>query len=144
VYSAATIQPSVTPVVVSNRRRAASLSGLAEAASRLRSIEDVVAVDVFRAIVKPPTANFSAYLKERRGSVGVADFDVAMLIQTSSVAAISGLQKRDQYAAAIEILRREAQRAYVMPAHNVRRLGDVETTSDACSYSTTSWPMIAK
>lgn len=106
------------------------LAELKRAASQLRAIDNVAAVDLFRAMVRPPTDRLSAYLRRRRGSLQVANFDVAMLVQTSSVPAIGRLQTHDRFVALIETLRHRAQRVYVMPAHNVRRIGDVETTSD--------------
>jgi hypothetical protein len=130
LYIAAAVQPGATPLVLPSRRRAALLGDLNRAASQLRSIENVAAVDLFGAMVMPPTARFSAYLQERRGSLRVATFDVAMLIQTSSVPAISRLQSHDRVVALIEMLRQRAQRVYVMPAHNVRRIGDVDTARD--------------
>lgn len=53
-----------------------------------------------------------------------------MLIQASSVAAITQLQKLDRFVEPLNSLRLSAQRVYVMPAHNVRRIGDVDTTRD--------------
>jgi hypothetical protein len=40
------------------------------------------------------------------------------------------LQQRDQFVALVEMSRQRARRVYVMPAHNVRRIGDVDTTRD--------------
>src|SRR5262245_8078535 len=76
LYIAAAVHPGPTPVVLPRRQRTALLALLKEAASQLSSVDDVVAVDVFRAIVMPPTARFSAYLKARRGAPRAANFDV--------------------------------------------------------------------
>jgi hypothetical protein len=130
VYIAAAVEPGPAPFVLPSRRRTDLLRHLAEAASQLRAMDEVAAVDLFRAIVMPPTATFSAYLKERRGSVEVANFDVAMLIQTSSLSATSRVQTLAPYTAVIDMLRRHARRLHVMTAENVRRIGDVETTRD--------------
>lgn len=128
LYIAAAVQPGAGPVVLPSRRRAALLADVKRAASQLRSIEHVAAVDLFRAIVMPPTARFSAYLQERRGSVPVAAFDVALLIQTSSIQALDPLQTHDRIVSLLDLLRGRAHRVYVMPASNVRRIGDVDTT----------------
>src|SRR5262245_13557085 len=105
LYVAASVHPGSIPVVLASEERSAILSFLKAAAQQLRSVEDVVAVDVFRSIVMPPTSRFSGYLKERGSSVRLANFDVSMLIQTSSIAALSRLQARERYSSVIEMLR---------------------------------------
>jgi hypothetical protein len=59
---------------------------LTELARGLEELDPVVKVSVFRAIVRPPLARFSSYLKEEGAAVPRANFDVMVLIQTTSTA----------------------------------------------------------
>ena len=55
-----------------------------EQARILEQIDGVSRATVFRAIVHPPTARFSGYLKERAGSLRPANFDVFVLVEARS------------------------------------------------------------
>jgi hypothetical protein len=117
LYIAAAVRPGRLPMVLPNRTRAALLTNIKAACAPLKLIDGVVAVDVFRAIVRPPTARFSAYLQRRRDAARLVDFDVAVLVQTQSTAAARRVQSSRACVDLIDTVRRRAQRVYVMAAH---------------------------
>jgi hypothetical protein len=75
-------QPRPFPFVLPSRRRTRLIRQLTPITEKLDALEDVRRVPVFRAVVMPPTARFSAYLKER--SLHIADFDPVILIETTA------------------------------------------------------------
>lgn len=125
---AAAVRPSGIPLVLPSARRSRVLARVKELAKELAPLDAVVQIDLFRAIVRPPTANFSAYLKVRGPSLPIANFDIALLVQTTSTAAVQSVQATPAYRRLVETLEHEAERVYIMPAYNVRRIGDVDTS----------------
>jgi hypothetical protein len=72
-----------------------------------KALTDVVRVTMFRAIVMPPTARFSSYLKANRSLHG-ANFDVVVLVETTSATTATRLQQMDGYRAMIDTMHRRA------------------------------------
>jgi hypothetical protein len=130
LYVAAAVRPGTLPVVLPSAHRSQLLNTLKTLTKDLAAVDAVVKIDLFRALVMPPTASFSAYLKERRTSLRVANFDVLLLIQTTSPATARNLQDTPAYRTLVETVRREAERVHIMSARNVRRIGDVDTTRE--------------
>jgi hypothetical protein len=127
LYAAAAVQPARGPPFVwPSARRTRLLGQLKELGRRLEQRESVLRVLVFRAIVMPPTARFSAYVKEHGSSLHVADFDAIMLIETSSPESARQLQTDPAYGAVIEAMRSEAQTVHAFAARNVRRIADID------------------
>jgi hypothetical protein len=116
------------PFVLPNARRSKLLARLKALAGELERLDDVVQATVFRAIVRPPTANFSDYLKSRQPDLHVANFDVMLLIQTSSPTAVQDVQASPLYRAVVEAFRSRTEATCVIEAQNARRIGDVDTT----------------
>ncbi len=128
LYIAASVQPGPIPLVLPSAERSRLLMRLKELARGIERLDAVVKVTVFRAIVMPPTARFSSYLKERGDSLHLANFDVAALIQTTSPATTHEVQATPAYGALVEAIRGKAKAVHVMAARNARRIGDVDTT----------------
>jgi hypothetical protein len=130
IYIAAAVRPGTLPFVLPSARRSQLLNMLRQLAPQLGSHPEVMQIDLFRAIVMPPTSSFSAYLKARGSSLMPANFDVIMLIQTTSSATSPDVQRAPAYAELLGTIQRHAERTYVVSARNMRRIGDVDTTSD--------------
>jgi hypothetical protein len=128
VYVAAAVRPSPIPLVLPSVERSSLLVRLKELAGDLERLGTVVKATVFRAIVVPPTARSSSYLKGRRASLHVANFDVAVLVQTTTPATAREVQTAPAYEALMNALRSNAEAMYVIAARNARRIGDVDTT----------------
>jgi hypothetical protein len=126
LYIAASVHPGAVPIVLPNRARTQLLRQLRRAARDLEQVEGVVRATVFRAIVRPPTARFSKYLQRRKGTLREADFDVIMLIETTSPAEARSVRETQAYLKLIEVLQTSAHSLYVMAARNGRRINDVQ------------------
>jgi hypothetical protein len=118
------------PLVFPDAHRAKLLVELKELAREVERMDGVVKATVFRAIVMPPTARFSAYLKERGDSLQRASFDVIVLIQTTSPASAHDAQMTPPFGFLMASIRKVARPVVVMVARNARRIGDVDTSSD--------------
>jgi hypothetical protein len=116
------------PFVLPNARRSKLLARVKALARQLEQLDDVVQATVFRAIVRPPTAGFSSYLKSRQPGLHVAKFDVMLLIQTESPTDIQSVQASPIYRAVLEAFQRRAEAVCEIEARNARRIGDVDTT----------------
>ena len=128
VYLAAAVRPGPLPVIPPSRTRAKLLRRLKELIHDVERLEGVVDATVFRGIVKPPTVRFSSYLKEHEGKLPIANFDVAALIQTTSLATAHALQRKPAYLALLSAIEARTDVVHVMTACNARRIGDVDTT----------------
>jgi hypothetical protein len=127
IYIAAAVQPGLIPLVLPSVRRSKLLTRLKELARGLERLDSVVKVTVFRAIVMPPTVWFSSYLKGRSASLHIANFDIFVLIQTTSLMTIGEVQATPAYSILQETMRSEAEAIHIMAARNARRIGDVDT-----------------
>jgi hypothetical protein len=128
LYLAATVRPGPTPLVLPSTQRVRLMKRIKELAPEIERLDEVVQVTVFRAIVMPPTTRLSSYLKERRTSLHVANFDVVVLIQTASLATAPEVQMTRAYGALVDAMRSQAESVHVITARNARRIGDVDTT----------------
>jgi hypothetical protein len=73
----------------------------------------------------PPTARMSSYLKARGAAVHVADFDVMVLIQTTSPATAREVRASTAVEAMLRAIQGKARTVRVMTARNARRIADV-------------------
>lgn len=73
--------------------RSALLARLKELARELELERSVVRVAVFRAIVRPPTAAMSSYLKRRGSRMHGSNYDLLVLIETTSPSAAHALSR---------------------------------------------------
>ena len=127
VYMAASVQPGRFPLVLPSAGRARLVAKLKVLAEQLEDIRAVVKATVFRAIVVPPTARFSSYLKERGASLHRASFDVVVLIETTSPTTVREVQGTAPYAKMLESMRTATDIVWTLVARNARRIGDVDT-----------------
>jgi hypothetical protein len=128
LYLAARVGTGTLPVVLPSSSRSRLIHEIKDLAHALGREEGVISTHTFRAIVRPPTGRLSAYLKERRTGLRTADFDVMVLIQTTSPADAERIQRSRSYAAMAERLTRAAGSIWSMRARNVKRIADVDTS----------------
>jgi hypothetical protein len=99
--------PGWGPFVRRSARRGAVLQECKRLARRLETLAEVVAVTVYQAVLIPPAK-------------GSPRFDVIVLVQTTSPAAIATVEAAEAY----QLL--DAGADVVMAARNLRRIGDVD------------------
>lgn len=128
IYLAGTVAPSPLPFVLPNARRRKLLAEVKDLARALAQMDRVQQVRVFRAIVRPPTARFSRYLKQRAGTLHPADYDVMVLVEAESPEAARAIRHAPACRAIEEALTRSAQSTFVMVARNAKRIADVDAT----------------
>ena len=129
IHVAAEVRPRRLPFLQrlpAGREKSALIGRLTELARQLEHLEAVEKVTIFDALAIAPAR--SAYLKERGDAIHVPRFDVVVLIETRSVAAIREVQGKRPYEALLDALRSQAKRLHVMAARNARRVGDVDKT----------------
>jgi len=127
IYVAAAVRPSRIPLVLPSRRRARVVARVKELARELERVPGVVKCTVFRAIVMPPTFRFSPYLKQRAGSLQIANFDVVVLIETDAPESAHVVQTAPAYHEITDTLRRDSRTVRTLVARNAKRIGDVDT-----------------
>jgi hypothetical protein len=81
---------------------------------------------VFRAILRPPVRR-SQFLQSRRREVPIARFDMAIMIETESLAAAEAVKGSATFAALERRVRETAHAVHTMLATNVKRMGAVDT-----------------
>jgi hypothetical protein len=128
IYVAAAVRPGSTPLVLANADRKNLLEMLKHLADGLLRLGPVVNATVFRAIVMPPTSWFSRYLKEHRNGLHVANFDVLVLIETTSPETAREVQESAAYRVLVDVLRVKAETLHMVAARNIRRIANVDTT----------------
>ncbi len=130
LYIAGRVRNGTGAVVLPDRGRTKLLVELKNLARELERVDGVVKAAVFRAIVIPPTARFSAYLKTRGESFQPAAFDVMILVQTTSVASAHDVQLTPAFGILMAAMRKNANRVTVLTARNARRIADVEISPE--------------
>jgi hypothetical protein len=128
LYVAAAFRPGRLPYVLPNGERSNLLKDLKDLARGVEQRDDVVKASVFRAIFMPPTARTSSYVKQRGTSLRVANFDVMVLVQTTTPATAREVQMTPPFTALVDAIRRTTEDVRVIPSRNVRRIGNVDTT----------------
>jgi hypothetical protein len=119
LHLAAVIEPTLgrTPFPRRSPRKTRLLAALKELAASLAQLETVAKVTVYRARLIPPAG---------RGTRHPARYDVAVLIETPSVALLEDVQATSEYQQLLAALRDAAQDIFVMPARCVRLVADVD------------------
>ncbi len=130
IYLAARVRPGHSPLVLPSAERTRLLARVKHLARELEHVDGVVQATVFRAIVMPPTAKFSSYLKERGASLEIARFDVLLLVQTTSPATAREVQAAPEFRILLRAIESEAEAVHCIVARNARRIGDVDTARD--------------
>ncbi len=126
LHLAAEVQPRL-PVLPTSRRKQAFLARLKQLARPLAQVDTVQRVTVYDAIGMPPLERLPG-VRERTGTIRVARFDVAVLVETDSPAAALDVQRTPAYAALLEALRAPARQVHVLLGRNAKRVGDVDKT----------------
>lgn len=94
---------------------------------QLEQADTVEKVTVYDATVIPPLERL-AQARQRADAFEIPRFDVVVLVDTVSVAAIPDVQATTAYRTIIDELRISAQRTRVTAARNAKRIGDVDRT----------------
>ena len=125
LYIAASVRPGATPLVMPSARRSKVADRAKQLAQELERLEGVRLVSTFRAIAMPPTARFSEYLKESGTSVQIADYDVLVLVECSSIATAQNVRESAECGQLLEALDQEARHVRITLAHNEKRIAEV-------------------
>lgn len=117
------IPPQRLPFVSRRYEKSGLLGRLKHLAYHLEQLNAVERAHVFEATaIAPP----SAYVRECKGRVHIARFDVAVLIETTSPEAAREVQTTDEYTALLHTLKDEAIRVHTIAARNAKRIADVD------------------
>lgn len=128
LHLAAAVRPGRLPLVVPNAERRELVQRVAGLARDLAQLAPVVRTAVFRARVMPPVGRQSAYLRERGAAVRLPDFDVVVLVETTSPETAREVQATPAYDTLVAALTAAAEHTHVMAACNAKRVGDVDTS----------------
>jgi hypothetical protein len=115
------------PLLFRGRAKRELIRTLHELGRRLEGEPGVEKVTIYEAIVIPPLGRFP-YVRERAGEIPLPRFDVAVLVETTSTAAIGDVQATASYRDLLETLRSRSRRTHVVAARNAKRIGDVDTS----------------
>jgi hypothetical protein len=113
------------PFLPASRTKKALLRACKALCDRLRRQEGVTDVTLFTAALIPPGKG--ALLKQRP-DVHIARFDIAILIETSTVAEAQSLRTGDAFGDLEACVRRAASYVHIVTARNARRIGPVDHT----------------
>jgi hypothetical protein len=127
VYVAAAVRPA--PFILPSAKRSALLQRLKDLAGQMENDKRVIKMSVFRAVAQPPTIRGSDYLKKRAAaSMQVANFDVMVLIQTTSPDTAMEVQKTMKCAEIVDAMKSQARNVYMMTGYNVKRIASFDIT----------------
>jgi hypothetical protein len=122
---AAEIDHSVLPVFLyASAQKKAFIKAAKQWCSNLQKGEDIVSAVVFKASVISPGKG--KLLRERKGKVQVARYDVVILIEAKSSAAIENIRQGNGYREMMNTLSEIARVTYVTAATNVRQMRPVD------------------
>jgi hypothetical protein len=127
VHLAAEVRPPARPgpVIRTPRQKAELIGGLKVLGRQLEQVAAVEKVTIYEATVLTPPRG---YVKQRKGQVRPARFDVVVLVETTSPEAAREVQATSAYQALHDLLRGQARRLHVIVARNLKRVGDVDKT----------------
>jgi hypothetical protein len=125
LHIAAVAEPPLgrTPIPRRTRRKAALLSELKTLAAGLERHEAVTRATVYRAALIPPPGSDARQLAARP-----ARYDVAVLIETTTPAAISDVEADPRYQQVLGAITSTAREHHLMRARCLRRVADVDKT----------------
>jgi hypothetical protein len=106
-------------------QKTALLTHLARLSRQLEGIEAVEKATVYRAIVTPPP---NGYAKEHASRP--ARYDVVVLVEANSPDAVGEAEHAEPYTLMRQALEAAAEDLHVMTARCVKRIGDVDKTTD--------------
>lgn len=120
LHLAATVAPPTGPPFVRrDAGRTALLARLAELAREAQALAEVRQVSVYRGVLLPPAP---------RGADRSARFDVAVLVETTSVDALDAVRSTPPVAGMLAALRAAGSTVHVMTARCARLLAPVDRT----------------
>jgi len=93
-------------------------------AEKIRKTDSVLSADVFKTIVIPPGRG--KFLEQRKGKVHIAKYDVAVLIETTSLDTARAFQAEPLYTELEQALKQNSSHFYSIAATNARRIGNVD------------------
>lgn len=102
-------------------RKTALLAEMKARAEQLERLDTVQKATIYRAIVVPPARGYA-----QQHAARVARFDVAALIETTSVDALDDVQRADPCQQLLGAVTRVASDQIVMPARCIRYVGPVD------------------
>ena len=108
----------------SSRKKKRTLQRCKECCHSLRSAPGVLEACLFDAILVPPGRG--EFIKQRKGRVQIARFDVAILIECASLEAAEVLRTHPAYRDLVGLLSSAASLVHLITATNVRRIGPVD------------------
>jgi hypothetical protein len=122
---AAVVEPTVgrTPFPRGGPRKTALLAELKSLAARLEGLEAVTKATIYRAILIPPPGRDA-----RRMGARPARYDVAALVETTTVDVLGDVEGSPEYRKLHDALTAAAREAYQLPARCLRRVGEVDKT----------------
>ncbi|MFD9124827.1 hypothetical protein [Kitasatospora sp. NPDC059571] len=122
VYLAAAVAPPTGPPFPrANERRTGLLDRLKALAGEIEADESVERATVYRAIVIPPATGYA-----RQPRFHQARYDVAVLVETTSVDRLDGLEDTDPYRALVTAVGKASADTLVMRASCLKSTGDVD------------------
>jgi hypothetical protein len=125
IYVAASVRPGAGPIVLPSGRREKLADRVKQLASELELEPDVIHANTFRAIALPPTARFSHFLEAQGPARPLANFDLLVLVQATSVTAARAVCASQRMEELHRTLRTDTNHVQVTVAHNAKRLDDV-------------------
>lgn len=128
VFLAAEIDPH-PPFLWSSRAKRQVLEDCARWSMRAAREPGVLEAVAFQAILAPPIGE-PGFLRRRRGEFHRARFDVALLIETDSVARAEELRASALFRPLEARVHEDAGHVFVITASNARRIGAVDHTRD--------------
>jgi hypothetical protein len=131
IYLAAAISPpSRLPFVLPSGKRRERIRTLKTLVTCLARESGVVDVNLFRAIVVPPTGRFSHFMKHNPGRVSIANFDVMALIRAQSMVDAHRVMESAAFRDFSNAMRADSKAFKQMAARNIRRIGDPSLDKD--------------
>jgi len=119
----------LTPFVPTGRSKSILLGRLKECARRLEAHDSVESATVFEAVAMPPLHRLP-YVRDEVDASDLPEFDVVVLVETSSPDAIAEVEATAEYGALVDVLQSGAKRTRVTKMCNGKRLGDVDKSRD--------------
>ncbi len=134
IHIGAEVQPPSLPITLlpAGGEKATLLRRLKQCARQLEQLDAVETATVFKAVILPPFHRFP-YIKEHTDSLRLARFDIAVLIETRSTAAVPDVQDTEAYGTLVGTIRSEATQMHITAARNEKRIADVAERSSAAN-----------
>lgn len=124
IHIAAELEKPFGPFPRNSERKRKVLRQVKELSVALRQHPDVRSVNVFEALIIAPGRG--KLLKQRKGKVHLAQFDVVVLIETQDQEAAGQLQEYPSFKQLLQLLASNATFTHTIAARNIRRIAEVD------------------